>query len=460
MAQKKRRKDLIRTDKWQLKPSQLQRQLLRLTVQEFRSICRGLISVVFTHWPELGGLSSKQRIPAVERLMHKTRQNQYPKYEYFIRRFYKFPSYYRRSAISFAIGQVSSFVTRYMEWQSGIRKRRDAKPPRLNADCGCYPALYQGQCILFGAAMDTAKIKVFTGTDWVWTLVPVEIEPGYKRHLLDTNEKLSPYLIVNEKKCHLSVPFRCNPDDRQETNRVVSVDLGINTTAVASVVTSDGTVLARRFIHPGRDIDRRDKRLKGISKKASLSNGKLHKGFCRGNYRKASNINTQIAHSVSRELVDFAEAWGAKFIVFELLLGWKPRGGRKRSNLRQRFHGWLHRAIATWTEAKWNELGGTVKYVNPRGTSSNAYDGSGSVKRDSKNYGLCTFPTGKRYNTDLQATYNIAAKYWFYELVHKKGEAKRGKRTRLAPRSRAVTLSTLWNTPSSSVVGFDTPSYP
>jgi hypothetical protein len=41
--------------------------------------------------------------------------------------------------------------------------------------------------------------------------------------------------------------------------------LGINTTATVSVVSQDGTVIHREFIHPGRDIDRRDKRLKSVS---------------------------------------------------------------------------------------------------------------------------------------------------------------------------------------------------
>ncbi|MDT9278127.1 MAG: transposase, partial [Limnospira sp. PMC 737.11] len=80
--------------------------------------------------------------------------------------------------------------------------------------------------------------------------------------------------------------------------RVVSVDLGINTTATVAVVNFDGTVTYREFIHPARDIDevaaaartcvqrngdRRDKRLKSVSKRASKTmglGGSLQKGFC------------------------------------------------------------------------------------------------------------------------------------------------------------------------------------
>ncbi len=46
-----------------------------------------------------------------------------------------------------------------------------------------------------------------------------------------------------------------------------------------------------------------------------------------------------------------------------------------------------------------------------------AFDGSGKVKRDKKNYSLCTFPNGKKYNADLCASYNIGARYWYSVLI-------------------------------------------
>jgi len=50
-------------------------------------------------------------------------------------------------------------------------------------------------------------------------------------------------------------------------------------------------------------------------------------------------------------------------------------------------------------------------------TSRLAYDGSGAVTRDWKNHSLCTFQTGKRYNCDLSASYNIGARYFIRELL-------------------------------------------
>ena len=239
-----------------------------------------------------GLLDAKAQIPAIEKLVHQTAKNPSPRYQYFNRRFYKFPSYYRRGAIQFAVGQVSSFVTRYREWQSGIRKRKTALPPRLNADCGTYPPLYKGQCIKFAEDNNSAAIKVFTGTDWVWTTVGIT---GHRqRHLSPYNKRKSPYLIVNGKGCHLSVPFQIKTPKIKDKESVLSVVLGINTTATVSIVNFDGTVSHREFIHPGRDIDRRDKRLKRISKKP----------LSRENFKKVLQGDCTVKQEISTEKSD------------------------------------------------------------------------------------------------------------------------------------------------------------
>ncbi|MGK7874873.1 MAG: IS200/IS605 family accessory protein TnpB-related protein [Xenococcaceae cyanobacterium] len=434
---------IIRTDKWTLNPTAEQRMLFSETIKVYRRFCRYLVGIVFTHWPELGTLSSDEQTPAVERWIHATAKRPSVKYPQINQVFHKFPSYYRRAAISFAIGQVSSYMTRYRDWQTGNRKRRDAKPPRLNAHAGCYPALYKGQCYK-RQGLDAVEIKVFTGSDWVWTTVQIT---GFgDRHEIGGNKMLSPSLILNPKSCHLSVPFHCKPPKRKPDKNVVAVDLGINTTATVAVVTFDGTVIHREFIHPGRDIDRRDKRLKSVSMRASKTmgkGGKLHKGFCSNTYRKCRNINTQIGHIVSKRIVQIAAEYNAEAIVFERLKGWKPRGGRKRSNLRQRFHGWLKAKIRDYTEMKWRSAGGKVIDIVAAYTSKLAYDGSGTVKRDSKNYALATFPSGKRINADLNGAYNIAARGILKLTDRKDREFRSSKRSSRKPGSWAC-LCDLW----------------
>lgn len=234
---------VIRTDKWDLAPSKPQGLLMTETVSVYRRLCRFLTGVAFTHWPLIGKLSAKDVTPAMERLVHSTLKNPVVKYPVIGAAFYKFPSYYRRAAISFAVGQVSSYMTRYRDWQCGqSRNRRDAKPPLLNADAGCYPTLYKGQCYRLDS-LQAVSLKLYDGKNWVWT--DVRIKSLRQRHTVPTNQMLSPSLIFSARSCHLSVPFHCKPEKVERSDNVLSVDLGINTTATISVVTLCGTVIHR-----------------------------------------------------------------------------------------------------------------------------------------------------------------------------------------------------------------------
>jgi IS605 OrfB family transposase len=376
---------------------------LEMTVAEYRSFCNALSYVVMGHWVDIAGADS--RCAAIEKLIHKTSKNPNPQYSYFGRRFYKFPAYLRRAAIEFVCGQVSSFLTRYRQWQGGI--------------------------------------KVWNGSDWVW--VKVQISGLRKRHLLDHSKGLSPSLVVRQGKTHLSVPFKLHPQ-KLASDLVCAVDVGMNTTATAAIISSGGTVVARRFFHRGIDIDRRDKVLQQVRVKAKQTK-KLHQGFCKTLYRRAHGLNHNMAQHISKGIVQFALEHGASVIVFEDLVGWKPKAGRKRSNLKQRFHNWLHRLLVQLTESKFVEVGGSVELVYPRGTSSWAYDGSGQLKRSKQNYALATFQTGKQFNADLNGSYNIGARYWGYKLklAYRNGCQLSSSKSSGDKQRMPVTLSRLWD---------------
>ena len=452
-------KSIIRTDNWNLNPSTEDKICLQATVDEYRAFCKALSYVILGHWVRLQNADSK--CAAIEKLIHQTKKNLTPKHKYFVRRFWKFPSYLRRAAIEFAWGQVSSYLTRYRNWQSGTRKRRDSEPPVFNPTANCYPALYGGNLIKFTTDYSHANIKVWNGTDWVWSSIPIISVRG--RHKV--GKRLSPYLVINKTKCHLAVPFKIKPPPiippppcalahpplkggrkGGEGRGVCAIDVGINILATAVIVGSDGTVTARKFFHPSADIDRRDRQAAIIRNKARKTK-KLHRGFCKAHYRKARNISLDISHQISKQIINFATNNSASVIVFEDLKGWKPRGGKKRSGLKQKFHTWMHRRLVQFTTEKFEELGGKVELVYARGTSSWAYDGSGKLKRSNKKYSIATFQTGKIYNCDLSAASNIAARYWAYKLKltrRKDGQLPKGERP--VGKSRIpITLSDLWD---------------
>ena len=103
----------------------------------------------------------------------------------------------------------------------------------------------------------------------------------------------------------------------------------------------------------------------------------------------------------------------ADIIIFEYLKTKGKISGRKK----QRLHLWRKRDIQKRCEHQAHRKGMRVSRVCAWNTSRLAYDGSGSVSRDPENHSLCVFQTGKRYNCDLSASYNIGARYFIRELL-------------------------------------------
>lgn len=448
---------MIRTDVWDLVVRAEEKNQLVMTVEEYRKFLKPLVLIVNAQWVNLADLSASDKVNAVEKMIHKTATNSSPKHDYYQKvinkypSFRNFPSYLRRAAIADAIGIVSSFQTRYSEWQSGIRSRRQARPPKLTAMCSTYPGLYKGQQVRYGLNYSSVDLKVWNGTDWVWiSKIPI-IGHGSNRHLVVGNEMLSPALVVNKSTCQLSMPVKVMKVNKEESDYVCGVDLGINNAATCSIVGRDGTVKARVFINPAKDIDRRNQRRLMIAHKAKQTqaiigkDAKLTQGFCKGMYRKSSNINLEIARKVSKGILDFAKEHNVKVIVIENLEGWKAKAGHKKSLTKQKFHLWCHRKIVQTLTERWAELGGIVKTVNPKYTSAYAYDGSGKVRRSKINYTLAKFTSGKQYNADLSASYNIASRYWYcvmrgdttFSRVFVDGSSTNKSRT-------PITLGTLW----------------
>lgn len=415
------------------------------------------MGVVMTHWPDIA--HAKSQASAVEALTHRTKRNPDPKYVYFSRRFPKFPSYLRRAAIRFVIGQVSSYLSRYDAWRTGSRKFPGERPPRLEVAGTANPCLYRGQLMKWGNGYESVELKLFDGREWLWHAAPIR-----KRGRRDPklSKLLNPTLLAMGRKVWLSVPHQLESpasprwEDRT-ADKALGVDLGLNKSASMAVVDRVGTVTYRGFIHPGADMDQRDKLLDAIRKRASLS-GRPSEGFCKNLYRKAAAVNTEVARKTARGILGVAVHHGVRVIVFEDLKGFRPRGGRYRSSLRKRFHTWLHRLVYSIVVEQAEELGIRVVSVSPRGTSRYAFDGSGLVRRDPKNAALARFSTGKRYDADLNAAYNIAAKHHYYRYWRNvlqlekspnsggqgnRDEARTGRSSGRAPRT-PVTLSTLW----------------
>ena len=118
-----------------------------------------------------------------------------------------------------------------------------------------------------------------------------------------------------------------------------------------------------------------------------------------------------------------------------------------RGSKRERIHHWCKRRIIDFVRGIAFRYGIRVFLINPKNTSKLAFDGSGEVVRDKNNFSQCAFASGKQYNCDLSASYNIGARY-FLRVFQKSMPSEAWEQflaevPELATRT-TCTLSTLW----------------
>ena len=130
-----------------------------------------LIRVCDAEWADISAIGDKKRqCNFVEKLVHRTKGNT-PKYGDFDTKFYKLPSYLRRSVISEAIGKVSTYRKSLDTWNASNPKIRGKKPGFPKAGLS-YPCLFRENMYLENG-MYFAKIKVFIRNTWDWVKVPL-----------------------------------------------------------------------------------------------------------------------------------------------------------------------------------------------------------------------------------------------------------------------------------------------
>ena len=94
----------------------------------------------------------------------------------------------------------------------------------------------------------------------------------------------------------------------------------------------------------------------------------------------------------------------------------------KGKNIVKRAHFWRYKRIYKVLSHKAHQYGLRVARVNARYTSRLAFDGSGWSKRGREvtpemPYSMMQFVSGKIYNADLNASYNIGARYFIRHLL-------------------------------------------
>lgn len=393
-------------------------RILDDTLAVFRDASARLIDVVLKH-PEVLDMGSMGSLTEMERLCHHTKENPDPEIQDFDLRFPKFPSYMRRAAIHFAVGHVQSHETRCIQYQEERQKLVDRgvhykkMEPLFSFTPNACPTLYRKNAVDVDLSSGTVRVKCFVRNTWDW--ITVGIPNRDKKNLeraVASGTVMNPKLIHEYHKYYLEFPvtYKCArmPDVPLDERVVLAVDRGLNHGAVCSAVTASGTVHGRYFDPFKADMDRIS-HIIGLIRKAASQSGKGQS--LASLYTKLQGLKENYACQLARWIVNRAVECNAYGIVLEHLEG--IRG--KRKGLKARIHHWCTAKIRDYIKGMAFRAGIRTFIISPKGTSMYAFDGSGKVTRDNNNFSICTFANGKRYNCDLSASYNIAARYFLRE---------------------------------------------
>ena len=379
-------------------------------IRIYRNAVSFLIRVCMEQWEEIAQIKTLQaRQMCVERLIHHTTNRPTVVYEDFDKQFYKLPSYIRRSAISEAVGKVESYQGNLRRWE----KEKNGKAPGKPEAGYTYPVLYRKN-MYERTGEYTARIKVWIRNTWDWMDIRFrKSDADYiARHCSD-RMTFSPTVIRKGKQWFLQFSFSENVslgEKEIQEQVILAVDLGINNACACSAMKFDGTVVGRKIFRMPAEEDCLNHQLNRIRKE--MKQGHRHFPSL---WASIESLNRHIAVETARFIMETATGFNADGIVFEHLDPGKKKSSRNR---RQRLHMWKCRDIQSMVTCKAHRLGIRTSHVCAWNTSALAFDGSGKVERGiDHNHSICRFTTGKVYNCDLNASYNIGARYYIRELL-------------------------------------------
>lgn len=376
------------------------------TIRIFRAAVKFIIPIALEHHETYKELPLKKQQRYIEILIHGTKRIR-PKYK-FDEKFYKFPCYFRRSAITVAIGVVEKYIKEIKRWEDN---GKTYKRPHLCINNAIMPIFFRNNT--FVEKNGVMRVKVFKNNDWVY--IPVNIRKtdlDYINKHFDLKTSCSPVLRQANKRFYLQFAFETSITNKFvkniDVNKVIGVDLGLINDAVCSTIDINGTVTGSVFINSPVEKDRLGHLLNQIRR--CNHEGTLK---CRKLWRWVKNYNKAIEINTARKIVEFAVSQNAQVIVFEYLSQGKIRGSNA-----MKIHMWCKRSIQKRVKEMASRVGIRVSLVSAKNTSKLAFDGSGEVIRLAKNHSLCIFNNGKRYNCDLSASKNIGARF-FLRVIEK-----------------------------------------
>lgn len=240
------------------------------------------------------------------------------------------PSYLRFSVINTALWYHSSYHSNLDNWEFSDN---DNKAPTSQTHLNKLPTFYKGNMYLDDCNGDAVRLRLFVNNDWNWVKVQLKHTDvvSIQKHI--QNAKMSVQTLEKKnKKWFLRFAFEEKVDLNKiplEEQRILAVDLGINTDATCSVMSIDGAILAREFINFASDKDQLYHTLNKIKKVqqqyGSNNTQKL--------WRYAKFHNEELACKIANAITETAIKYDCDVIVFEHL----DTKGKKRGSKKQKF---------------------------------------------------------------------------------------------------------------------------
>ncbi|MCD8110982.1 MAG: transposase [Clostridiales bacterium] len=440
---------------------------IKATITIYREALAYLIEFLYGRWDDIMMFgTATTRFNYAEGLIHTSGSNR--AVCDFDQKFHKMPSYFRRACLKYAIGCVSSYMSNHQNWVDGGRQGAE---PKLTAERYACPTFYYDNMYTHAKDGSPAKIKLFDGRDWVWmelNLSRTDLKYisahfcGEHMSAPTLEKKRGVYylrFLIKEK-----IELSARPLEEQT---ICSVDLGVNMDAVCSIMDMAGTVLARKFINFPSEKDQLYRvlnRIKALQRRYGSKNGAV-----KNEWAYAARLNDELAKHISHAVFEVALEYNVDCIVFEFL----NMKGRLHGSKKQRVSMWKRNSIQKYVEHKAHRAGMHVSHVCAWGTSALAFDGSGRIIRGRKNLckkeilalipllgkktplpkdgrpetytnkETCTFQNGKEYNCDLNASYNIGARYFIRALLAKMTDEDRAEIFEQVPDAEKAPTRTL-----------------
>ena len=393
------------------------RHIVANTLALYNSALNYVCDVVLKHYDEINELNNLEGRMYLEHLIHNTKNN-IAKYD-FDSIYYKLPCYLLRDIESKAIGHIFSHKSnlenykkeRYNKISNG--KKFKKREPSLSK-CNLLPSFYKGN--MYKMISDNKiALKIYEDNDWKYE--EFKLKKNDLKYINKINGKrYNPEIKIIGKKIYIKFSFEIEDvklQDKELNKRIIcGVDLGVNNDATISIMNYEGTILGRHFIN----TNNKDLMNHLLNKKRKIQRNSGNYKYLRNLHinNKINSINENIVNHTVNQIIKICLSYGVDVIVFENL---RHKFKRAKRSFRARLHRWRKIAVYNKAYEMAHRNGIRVSTVNPNGTSRYAYDGSGLVERDNDNYSICKFVSGKTYNCDLSASYNIAARYYIRETL-------------------------------------------